>query len=373
MATAKVSKVGALVLASQLLCGDAVRQTSMNHQASGDSDNAKDGECRTISCPGYPEDSSGELCVEPCFQATTEKDFFGIKKKWVCYTEEKNVSMVHSNGTTSRQWGCCPRSCIPEEENTKIQALKPELGGCSNFAEDQFRAPDEDTCYIYMYRCADHKALGGADDHNLGDVAWALTPMCRQYGKYLGIYKIAVARPLMDHQTCSEGGLPEEVPSPPACRGGYEMCNHQICGCGLKSDTCGEDPKKYHKAANNFGWRQYPDRLQMSNMYAGGLPPALFLRCPCYQYSVPETAKGHHGVDAAKTLAFIQQQGWVDRATKANFQWTEEGHVKWVSIEDCIAKHIDNWNATTESIVMNFKAKVLDADGSIPECVPQRH
>eukprot|EP00929_Paragymnodinium_shiwhaense_P063921 TRINITY_DN3198_c0_g2_i1.p1 TRINITY_DN3198_c0_g2~~TRINITY_DN3198_c0_g2_i1.p1 ORF type:complete len:381 (+),score=60.03 TRINITY_DN3198_c0_g2_i1:85-1143(+) len=300
-------------------------------------------DCRTTS--GYGSTAPyGSKCLTECWE-NSDYGPFG----W-CYTTERHY--------WGGQWGSCSRTCLDPAQNTKIEDRIPEEGGCSKFALDQWQAPTADSCFLYMYRCAEHPSHIHLYNHNAGDVSWAVTGKCREYGKALMIYKVEVARAWFDHGECQSGGY-----SILGCKGGYEMCNQQVCGCGLNPASCGEKPDRTGKSVNNFGWRQEPSTLH-SLFKPGG-----WEHCPCYQYSLPRNALG--SVKGGKTLDFIFNQTWKDRTQKAYYQYKEYGKAATLDWDKCVKAHVRQANMTTAEVVKNFERLVLKADGSVPECKPK--
>jgi len=266
-----------------------------------------------------------------------------------------NGTRSHDGNDTATQ-KCNGTKCL----GGVMKYFSGATGDCAFHDLDNWKPPTDSKCSIYVYRCST-TSKGQLDNHNVGDVGWALSSECHSYGDLLHIYKIYVARSWMYQQPCWDGGVLGW------CKGGYTQCNHNVCGCGMSGNDCGEDPGRNKKDANHFGWRKVPDALH-PNIPALGWDLST---CPCHHFSLPKRAEGR--VDDERTKEFIAEKQYEDRSIDAKFQWRRSGGIKVVKVEDCIKKHVLTAGSTLEEKLKAFQSAVLEGGLADGDCEDVTH
>lgn len=223
---------------------------------------------------------------------------------------------------------------------------------CAQFPEaDMYKNGSADgICYIRMYKCSDIRSLPSMESQNTGDILWALTEACFSYGKYLHIYNVKVATPMM-----LTG--PDE----------YSKCNDgpfgRFCGCGIHGTTCGRDADTHKKSANIFGKRPNTAAYYMKkfNLEASS--------CPCYQFALPVRAMGKPDPVKSKKLREQVDSKSLSLETEAPWQWELDSYYAAIDMKKCIDKHV--WTKVTRGVAGNraaavkaFKAAVYDSKAS---------
>jgi len=224
-----------------------------------------------------------------------------------------------------------------EDRGNGTGALEPPAGGsvCAQYPDvDEYKKSTGGVCYVRLYKCSDIRNLPDLDNQNIGDVAWALTRACNDYGKFLHVYHVKYVAAF------SKAG--EQY---------YSKCNDgpfgRWCGCGLDGTRCGRDPDKTKRSANTIGKRVGTPEYYMKQLRKQAK------QCPCWQYSLPTRAKGTPS--AAKAQKLIAQGNKLPISLDAPFQWKLESYDRAIDIKTCLDKHVRKPGFSTKQQVDAMK------------------